>query len=237
MTDSLIWTMPFLVIQLYSRSSDAVNINLHIRNTARDSFKFCFTTVERRNPTRASKMSTIIPLEKVPHDIWVNLCFDLGLIVRRHWPVSDAVFESLQGIEITPPCMIRWLFVIQNPLRPDSAGQDLPQQVRFSGGIESTTVLIGDTFPRLLGRSPTAKVASPRPSGHAQGRSDHKAQERIANGQQSDDETDLDVFHVETPGGKSEEEGELTLVFIDTLGCYYCPDNQRYYQIDPMNCD
>jgi hypothetical protein len=188
-------------------------------------------------------MSTIIPIEKIPHDIWVNLCFDLGFIVNRYWPAPDPVFESLQGIEIAPPCMIRWLFVVQNPLRSDAAGQDLPQQVRFSGGIESTTVLVSDalppTVPRIAvlpGRAPTAKVASPRWPGRAQ----RKAQGRSSEGQRSGGALEAllaDRPIVEKGEMPLGEEAELTLIFIDTLGCYYCADNQRYYQIDAVTCE
>jgi hypothetical protein len=33
------------------------------------------------------------------------------------------------------------------------------------------------------------------------------------------------------------KEGELALVFIDTLKYCYCPDIYRYYQVDLMNCE
>jgi hypothetical protein len=29
-----------------------------------------------------------------------------------------------------------------------------------------------------------------------------------------------------------EDEIELELVYIDALGCYYCPGDQKYYQVD-----
>jgi hypothetical protein len=28
------------------------------------------------------------------------------------------------------------------------------------------------------------------------------------------------------------EEEELELIYVEALGCYYCPNNQQYYQID-----
>ena len=28
------------------------------------------------------------------------------------------------------------------------------------------------------------------------------------------------------------EEEELELIYIESLGCYYCPSNQQYYQLD-----
>jgi hypothetical protein len=33
--------------------------------------------------------------------------------------------------------------------------------------------------------------------------------------------------------GEDEEE-DLELVFIDALGCYYCPANQQYYEVDKL---
>jgi hypothetical protein len=222
-------TMHFFVIQLYHRASDPVSINLFIRNTARDIYKFCFTTVERRNPARASKRSTTILLEPIPADVWVNLCFDLAFIVARYWP--DAQFESLNGVEIAPPCLIRWIFAVASPLRPEAAGQDLPQVTRLTGGVESATVLVGDQpvpvvsrASRIPVRSP--KVKTPLSPGHAPRRS---ASHRPTRAEEEDDARG----GIQPDAGlPDDEEEELDLVFIETLGCYYCPNNQKYYMID-----
>lgn len=44
-------------------------------------------------------------------------------------------------------------------------------------------------------------------------------------------DVDVNAVSIKRKVGDDEEE-ELELVFIDGLGCYYCPVNQQYYQID-----
>jgi hypothetical protein len=236
LTDSLDITLPYLIIQVFYRSSDPVNITLYLRMTTNEVFKFCFTTQERKNP-HLSRTSTQVLLDSVPHDIWVNLCFDLEFVAAKYW--LDSVFESLQQLEIPSPCLIRWIYASAVPLRPELAGQDLPRSMRLKGGIESVTMLISERplppLPLPCKRSSASKTRAQRVRGGTVDSPKAGRQQR----KREDEDWEIDAFGGGLPAEGEEQqplvqadEEDFELVYIEPLGCYYCPSNQQYYEMD-----
>jgi hypothetical protein len=148
LTDSLDITLRYLIIQVFYRSTNPVNITLYLRMTTQEIFKFCFTTQERKN-RHLSKTSTQILLGSVPRGVWVNLCYDLEFVATEYW--TGSAFESLQQLEISSSCLVRWIYASRVPLRPELSGSDLPRSMRLAGGIESQTVLIAGQSKRRPG--------------------------------------------------------------------------------------
>jgi len=178
----------------------------------------------------------------------VNLCIDLEYVVRTYWP--GGAFECLRSIEIMPSCLVRWLFAAVTPLRPDASGVDLPNKFKLMAGIKCATMLIAED------ESPAARRQA-RDSLFSQG--GKRKSERVTPGKRamtalrkdefefSDDfiddeelgETTAEPPPVDARGARPEneeneenEERELELVYIEARRCYYCPDDQQYYQID-----
>jgi len=48
--------------------------------------------------------------------------------------------------------------------------------------------------------------------------------------------TDINLLDIKSELPQDEEE-ELELIYIDSIGCYYCPSNQQYYQLDNIPKD
>jgi hypothetical protein len=235
LTDSLDIALRHLIVQVFYRSSDPVNINLYLRMATQDIFKFCFTTQERKNPTHSSKTSTQIHLGTVPRDIWVNLCFDLESVAAKYW--SDSVFEALQQLEIPSSCLIRWIYASAVTLRSDLSGQDLPAGMRLTGGIESVTVNIPEQPLAVPLRNPPRSPA-PKPNRPKLKLAGRPKKAQPPNDAYEDD-SEPDAFEGESPSKSAlhspavhSEEEDLELVYIEPLGCYYCPSNQQYYQMD-----
>jgi hypothetical protein len=262
MNDKLDITLPFLTIQIFHKASDPINISLHIQNATRTVFKFNCTTHERKNLNGAGRSSTAVPLGSIPADIWVNLCFDLRYLVSTYSPGAE--FESLQRIEIGSTCLIHWLFASSFGLQPEASGRDLPNKFKYTGGLESTTVLVGEGVPARASRKSRIPVRPQemkrRPGtglSHSKAKEKKLKQcrsERVTPTVFNDDpvapividddfdnesedellkivEVDVNAVSIKRKVGDDDEE-ELELVLIDGLGCYYCPANQQYYQID-----
>jgi hypothetical protein len=245
--DQLDITMPFLVIQIFHKANDPVNISLSMQNTTKAIFKFNFTTAERKNPSISSNTSANILLSNVPADCWTNLCFDLRHAVSNHWAGSE--FESLQRIEIAPTCLIHWVFSSTTLIG------DLPNRFRFTGGVESVTVTVGEgVTPRSSRKNRIESIPSQalklkrnaiktsgkktkRKRGSESSTKPKKAPQVFEDDFDIADEIaappakDVNAMSLKRRLPEGEEE-ELELVFIEHLGCYYCPNNQLYYEID-----
>lgn len=256
MSDSLDVTMRYLVIQVFHKAGDHVNINLNIKNTSNIMMKFMFSTDERKNELKSPRQSVHIPLEKIPGDEWVNICFDLEYIMAKYWAGSQ--FECLQSIEIVPPCLIGWIFAIPLAIKPSNQGRDVPKKFRFIGNIEQKTVLFAEKprksrIPQLSQSSHKKSSVSPVEKGRAGTAATPTTtkQPRMAPATFEDDflddseedSDDGDAFMGGPPsvnrddlnvqsGLPNNEEEELELVYIEALKCYYCPNNQQYYQIE-----
>jgi Holliday junction resolvase-like predicted endonuclease len=239
MSDPLKIGLRYLVIQIFHRASDTICLSLNIKTMNHETVKFTFSTIERKKQSRAMRMQAKIQIERIESDIWVNLCFDMVSIVRKYW--AGGAFECLQSIEIAPTCLIRWIFATATQLNPDQAGEDLPRSIQFVGGIPSSTVLISESS--AVSSVPHAKVRLPARPPVSGGKSiDNQplssenpfevrgyGTRRPSDVGRTDKET---AFSASVSGNPGNEEEELELVMIDALNCYYCPSNQRYYQID-----
>jgi hypothetical protein len=231
MRDGLRLGLRYLVIQIWHRFGDPIGLSLNIKTMNQGVVKFVFSTVERRNQSIPVRNQVKIQMERIEHDVWVNLSFDLAWIVKNFVPGDT--FECLQSMEIGPSCLIRWIFASGTQLSPDQAGKDLPRAARFIGSIRCVTVLISE----LAG--PEARPREiPRP-----GRSARRTSGPIplALPPMSIDDNPFEVRGygkrvartVSSDSSPSREgEEELELVLMEGLNCYYCPDNQRYYQVD-----
>ncbi|OHS99467.1 hypothetical protein TRFO_08413 [Tritrichomonas foetus] len=161
--------------------------------------------------------------------------------------------------------------MVPTPLRPEASGQDLPNKVKFIGGIKSSTVLVAENAPKstsksriplrsqgakvkptisplkpkrpktVVGHEKTEEVQSQRYKSPSPTFEDDFDEQYDDEEEETDDENgafmgsaprinraDIDVKN----GLPENEEEELELVFIEALNCYYCPNNQQYYQID-----
>jgi hypothetical protein len=256
MSDHLDISMRYLVVQLFHKVSDPINISLNIRNTGNVVFKFSFSTVERKNRPPLSRSATKIQLDRIPDGIWVNLCFDLEYLVSRHRPGS--AFESLQSIEIAPTCLIRWIFANSSELKPELEGQDIPNQLKFVGGIKSVTVLFSERCENKAEKKAQTPLGDPGGKSKlpvrraktgsgvlgAKGQRIHVPMfEADFESDSNEDDSDETAFLGAPPSDRladlnvrreipENEEEELELVFIEALNCYYCPNNQQYYQLD-----
>jgi hypothetical protein len=233
-TGPLQYTLPpgvpslrFLVIQLFHKVSDSVSITLSIRNTAGTTFSLAFYSPGRRAATVTKPRNSRIVIDEIP-DRWTNICFDLEGLVARYQP--GCAYEVLEALEIAPTCFIRWVFLVKAALVPGAKGSDLPNPFKFGGTLESETVVVSEGAKRksripVLGQG--ARVIHPRVGGSAR-QEDGVGSKGIV----FEDDFLLDDGDEETPAKDHREEEELELVFLEALGCYYCPENQKYYQID-----
>jgi hypothetical protein len=208
--------MRFLVIQIFHRASDSVNISLDVRTTAGAVFRLAFGGGDRRLPSSSKKA---IPLDDIPADIWVNLCFDLEVLVPKYEPGCN--FVSLEAIEIAPTCLIRWVFESRTPLSPDQRGRDLPNRFKLAS-IRSETIVVAHAPETPKGQRKSG-IPIRRPSRKKDAEGGPKSM-----GMSFEDDFEGDEDPPQLPVG---EEEELELVYIEVLGCYYCPNNQKYYQI------
>jgi hypothetical protein len=217
-----------LVVQLIHRVGDPVLITVSVRNTGGTTFTLPFCSHGRRTPTTPKKSNGIM-IDEVPPDRWINICFDIPSLVLRHQP--GCTYEGIDSIEIGPTCVIRWIFLTKNLLAPSAKGSDLPNPFKFMGTLASETVVV------------TEGVSTPKRS-----RIPVLVRPRVDGGRKTEDQTpsrtmsfedDFIVDEMEpfdgTPPASIEDHGEeeeLELVYIDALACYYCPNNQKYYQVD-----
>lgn len=261
-TEQLNLQMRYFVVQIFHKAGDPVTMNLTMK-TANESQEtvFSFSTSNRNSQQRSSSQKLVnVKLSTVPPDEWVNVCIDLEYAVLKNLP--DSAFVALTNFEITPTCLIRFVFMIPFPLRPENNGVDLPNKTRFQG-LKSHTVLYAENVAKSLksrnpGRSQgsmTKQTKSPlkpkRPNTAASNKkpksdSFDNIEKSMANTgpnfdveEDSDDgddfitEPDAPKDDIDVQNGLPEnEEEELELVYVDALKCYYCPNNQKYYQID-----
>jgi hypothetical protein len=222
----------YLVVQLMHRAGDPVLIAVTVRNTAGAAFRLQFCSPGRRTPATPKKGGGIL-IDEVPPDQWTNLCFDIQSLALRHQP--GCAYEAVDSIEISPTCVIRWVFLAKTPLSPSAKGADLPNPFKFVGTLASQTVVVteGVSTPK---RSRIPVLVRPRVDAgkRADGQDQTPSRAMTFEDDFLADEPEVEAF-AGTPPIPAEDHGEeeeLELVFIDALGCYYCPDNQKYYQVD-----
>lgn len=255
--------MRYFVVQIFHKAGDPVTISLTMR-TANESDEtvFSFSTSNRISQQRSSSQNVVnVKLATVPPDEWVNVCIDLEYAVIKNLP--NSAFTALTNFEINPTCLIRYVFMVPFPLRPENNGIDLPNKTRFQG-LKSQTILYAENVSKTLksrnpGRSQgsmTKQTKSPlkpkRPSTAASNKKTKSdSLEKIEKSMTSNNKTfedeedsdDEDAFIGSEPqiprddidvqnGLPDNEEEELELVYVEALKCYYCPNNQKYYQID-----
>ena len=246
----------YLVIQIFKKISDTVKITLFIRNNQNEIQKFVFSSLLKGKggsisssvsspPSRSassrpqtSTTKTSIPIS-IPSDGWANICFDLEYVVNEYW--SRNSFHSLAAIEITPTCLIFNIFTMDTPLKAENDGNDIPNKLKFWPGIKSRTFLFHDKpksarrpskIPQRLHNVQSA--LSNRPSNSLVA---PKSQKDIYDDSIEDDFEDSDSQPEDINNQNNilsdddEEDTQLTLVYIEPLGCYYCPTDQKYYEI------
>ena len=247
---------PYLVIQLF-RVSGELKVTLALNTKASGVVKVTFCTSDRTKSPRSPRGAAVILLKKVPESTWVNLCFDLAYATTEH--CSGAIFDSLESIEVSPSCIIKWIFASDTPLDPARSGDDVPNKFKIMGTINRATVFVG--APRSKASRATgdggARPGRRQPLSPSYKRNTAKVEVRRlvprrktdpGGAHDSDDDDSDDVFGGGPPappappprppdavvkdGPPENEEEELELVYIDQLKCYYCPNNQHYYQID-----
>ena len=257
--DQLGIQMKYFVLQIFHKANDPVTFTLTILNTKNTVMKFSLSTLVRKHQQLITSKPTTraikVHIPTIPHDEWVNLCVDLEYIVMKNAPGDS--FDSLLSFEIFPTCLIRNVFASPNPLRPEVNGQDLPNKFKYTG-LKSTTILIAENAPksnsksriplRSQGAKVKPKIAPPKPKRpktvietEKEPIEDDFDEGALYDEEDTDDEngafmgsppkinkTDLNIQN----SLPENEEEELELVFIEALNCYYCPNNQQYYQID-----
>jgi len=225
-SESLHMVNKFIVIQVFHKIGDNFTIALHLRNTENAQIKFVISTTPRSISKINSK--TVIQIIEIPPNKWVNICFDLDFVVSKNWP--DNSFSSLTHIEVTPSCLLRWMFSSTIPLKQESCGKDLPSFAGFNG-LDSQTILLSEKVTSRISKIPVRKKTPNTPT---RSRPSKPIPIIIP---EEEDSLDEKVFSSEPPSPikpdiQMTEEEELELVFIDAIGCYYCPSNQQYYHIE-----
>lgn len=138
----------YLAIQV--RTSDDFTITITIRDDKTNSFNFAFSTFARKTqqqqdssntPSRpsSSRTSALFNLD-IPRDIWATLYFDIETISQQYWPAGS--YQSLDKIEISPTCSVRWVFMQENLLYNETNDVELPKGLEYPKGISSTTIII-----------------------------------------------------------------------------------------------
>ena len=244
-------SMPFLVIQIFHKANDQVRINLGVSTTKEpDEVKILSFSTDIRATRRASGPHARITLQRIPDNKWVNICFDLDTLVVQSCP--GETFQALKFIEIHPSCLIRHIFAMTKTLKPENEGKDVPNKFRTP---DSVTVCVSrNASPKsrkVHSQGLHKKAEMPSPKRAKTGAKPEKkptTQESfgddfiLSDDDEEDDDSgeafsgappqmDLPELDVKRRLPENEEE-ELELVYIEVLNCYYCPNNQQYYQID-----
>ncbi|KAK8835378.1 hypothetical protein M9Y10_013317 [Tritrichomonas musculus] len=142
-------TCHYFVIQV--RTSEDFTITITIRDDKTNSFNFAFSTFARKtqqqqqdSPNSISRPSTsqtsaLIYLD-IPRNIWVTLYFDLKTLSRQYW-VSGS-YHSLDKIEISPTCSVRWVFTQEELIINETNDIELPKGLEYPNGISNTIIVI-----------------------------------------------------------------------------------------------
>lgn len=244
-------SMPFLVIQIFHKANDHVRINLGISTSREPEVVLSFST-DIRATGRQSGPGTRITLQKIPDNKWVNVCFDLDGLVVQSCP--GETFQSLNFIEIRPSCLIRHIFSMTKALKPGNEAKDVPNKFKIPDNVTvrvarnaspKTRKVHSQGLQKKVGipSQKRAKTgANPEKKPTTQGAVATFNDDFIDDDEEEDDSDEafsgappsqLDLPELDFKRRLPEnEEEELELVYIEVLNCYYCPNNQQYYQID-----
>lgn len=253
-------TMKFFVIQIFHKAGDPVTLNLTIRTSNNTDSIFSLSTSPKLSKASSSQNFIPVKLPLIPPDEWVNICIDLEYIVFKYLP--EVAFSSLTNFEVCPTCIIINVFALTFPLKPENSGNDLPNKTKIISLKSQTVLIAENapkSKVRNPGKSQGSTTKPPKPLlkpkrpktfiDNTQDKTPVTFEDDFINTQelngQDDDDTDDDddAFTGTQPhitrddinvhnGLPENEEEELELVFIEALNCYYCPNNQQYYQID-----
>ena len=245
-------SMPFLVIQIFHKANDHVRINLGVSTSREPEVVLTFST-DVRATARNSGPGTKITLPKIPDNKWVNICFDLDGLVVLSCP--GETFQSLNFIEIRPSCLIRHIFSMTKGLKPGSEAKDVPNKFKIPDNVTVRVARNASPKMRKVHSQGLQKKMGPKPGQKraktgANPEKKPPTQEAVNSSfgddfddEEEDDDSDeafsgappsqLDLPELDFKRRLPEnEEEELELVYIEVLNCYYCPNNQQYYQID-----
>lgn len=247
-------TRRYFVVQIFKRAADSPTVSVQVQGTNHQTHRFSFSSAVRTSQRNKQQIG-IIQLD-IPSNVWVNLCIDLETVVAQNWEGQS--YDSLVSFEINPVCFIRWVFATDECLSPEAMGSDLPRDVLYTGNIRNETVVIPTVpTPRQHMRGsgiPTRSGGRTRPPAQLDGRrprsgnqlppkrgiitTTDRPETYNPRADDTDDESEEGAFDEVLPGVTlqtklpEDEEEELELVYIEGLGCYYCPSNQQYYQLD-----
>ncbi|EAX96350.1 hypothetical protein TVAG_066470 [Trichomonas vaginalis G3] len=246
LTDSLKISNKFIVFQIYKRIGENVCIVLNMKNDNDDTLKVQFAGQTKSVRTSQSITSDIID---VPDNTWTNVCFDLEYIMSKYF--DNNVFKSLVSFEIIPTCHIRNVFSIPFQLLPENNGNDLPDAVKYNG-LSSVTILVGERREQTSQKERTSRIPIRRkiPATPQYNRAQHTVEDtkpaaftkKIEDDSEEEEETESSdafgsspskqLFQTPNTPDIDDSEEEMELIYLEALGCYYCPSNQQYYQVD-----
>ena len=209
----------FLIIQLFHNLSENFSIILNIKNINDQILKIVFSSTIR-NSTKSLFNSIQCHIE-IDNNTWVNICFDLEGIITKFFPGN--IYQELQNIEITPTCSIRWIFTSTNPLKTINFGKDLPNFAIYNGINSKTYNIIEKPKISKIPIRKKTPINNIRPK---------LIENKNIISSEEDEEPSEDPFVQSNHKIENNEEEELELFFIDSLGCFYCPSNQKYYEIE-----
>lgn len=244
LSNSLQITCQFLIIQVKLLQDDSPTFTVTIKDKNNNKLNISISTVGRLRPSTSLQTSAMTVL-KIPKGFWYNICFDLKTLVSELW--NENTYSLLDSIEITPSCLIRYIFASDNRINPAANGTDLPRGFSYTHQLASRTICFPNEnkpkkskIPCRASQKPQSAPILPKPvaSTSTNRTSATKEIDRLfgLEEDESDDENAFDgvpasefVVKSSLPEG---EEDLLELVYIESLGCYYCPSNQQYYQFE-----
>ncbi|OHT17084.1 hypothetical protein TRFO_41307 [Tritrichomonas foetus] len=134
----------YLVLQVKVISNFTITIT--IRDDKTNHFNFAFSTATRKTPDGGGRPSSsqtcaLIGLD-LPKDTWVTVYFDLEQISRLYW--VSGTYHYLDSIEVSPSCVVRWIFAQEELVYGDGGNIELPRglSLEYPAGIENTTIII-----------------------------------------------------------------------------------------------
>jgi hypothetical protein len=252
----------YLFLQVRRRSSDDFTFTITLRDDPGNHFNFAFSTITRKSERPSSSQTSALVHLDIPKNIWVTVVFDLQQVAEQFWrPAAFHQLDSIEvapsctlsrifaqdappsyapnGQLVLPrqysfpsgiPSASVFVPTITADPEPPARAQTSPPPPPTAGSgmsvqkkprTQEKRFSKPERVPQPLEVTPTRAKAVPK-----------KAIEE-------DDESDgaFDGVAPSSPveilsGLPDNEEDELELVYVEKLGCYYCPGNQQYYQID-----
>lgn len=164
-------------------------------------------------------------------------CSVRNIFVHRETPVrSDDPMEVLPMDVRFPRKVVSTLVYIPSDIPDEPKPVEAPRASRIPtrggmGSVRRSGGIVTGTGSGRPGRG--SRPASDSDRGRANDPADKKKESSS-----EDDDDDSDPFSA-LPAGieintslPDDANEELELIFIETLNCYYCPDNQQYYKLE-----